>query len=90
MAAIVPEDGFSLATLQEHCGRLPAYARPVFVRLCDRLELTGTFKLNKAGLAKDGWRGGGDPVWLLDRATGRFVPLDEPLRACVEAGTLPS
>ena len=81
MAALVPGAGFSLAVLRAHlAAALPAYARPLFVRVCSRLEMTGTFKLSKAGLAREGLASGNDPVWFDDRAAGAFVVLDEGLR----------
>jgi len=39
MAALVVDDGFDLAVFWKHLAeRLPAYARPVFLRICERFE----------------------------------------------------
>ncbi len=76
MAAIVPGEGFDLAVLHAHLAALPGYARPLFVRLCQTLAMTGTFKLSKAELAREGYAGGQGVVWFNDHAAGRFVPLD--------------
>jgi fatty-acyl-CoA synthase len=46
--------------------RLPSYARSLFVRLCPALETTGTFRLRKADLAREGHAGSSDPVWRDD------------------------
>lgn len=34
---------------------LPAYARPVFIRLLSKVDMTGTYKLKKLDLQKDGY-----------------------------------
>ena len=89
MAAIVAADGFDLAVLRTHlAARLPGYARPLFVRLCERLALTGTFKLSKADLAREGWADAGDPVWLDDAEAGGFVRLNESGRQRLAGGSL--
>ena len=57
MAALVTGPGFSLAGFRRAVGeQLPAYARPVFVRIVARLRSTGTFKLRKQELALAGLR----------------------------------
>ncbi len=89
MAAVVPGAGFSLAVLRAHLAPLPSYARPLFVRLCPALAVTGTFKLSKAGLAQEGYAGGADPVWFDDRAAGAYVPLDPALRHRLATGSVP-
>jgi fatty-acyl-CoA synthase len=85
MAAIVAADGFDLAELRAHlAGRLPDYARPVFVRVVDALELTETFKLRKQTFAAQGWDAPG--VCVDDRAVGSYVPLDAAMAARLRAG----
>jgi fatty-acyl-CoA synthase len=89
MAALVVAPGFRLPALRDHCeASLPSYARPLFVRLCPAIEATGTFKLSKTTLAREGYAASPDPVWFDDKATGRFVPLDAALRQAIEAGEL--
>ena len=52
MAALVTGEGFDLAGLRRALQeRLPAYARPLFLRIVAAIELTGTFKLRKHELA---------------------------------------
>ena len=69
MAAIVVDDGFDFGTLQAHLTeRLPSYARPLFVRICPALETTGTFRLRKVDLARQGFAASTDPVWKSDGA----------------------
>ena len=67
MAALVVDGAFDFAILHAHLAqRLPSYARPLFVRLCPALETTGTFRLRKADLAREGYAGSTDPVWKDD------------------------
>jgi fatty-acyl-CoA synthase len=83
MAALVVEEGiFDLAALHAHlAAKLPAYARPMFLRLCPALEATGTFRLRKADLVREGYMNSADPVWFDDRRRAAFVPFDENLLA---------
>ena len=79
-AVVVEEDVFNHATLHAHLvAKLPAYARPMFVRLCPALASTGTFRLRKADLVREGYEPSSDPVWFDDRAHARFVPYDGKL-----------
>jgi fatty-acyl-CoA synthase len=56
MASLVVDDGFDLTSLCEHIDRaLPAYARPLFLRLSQSIETTGTFKYRKADLVAAGF-----------------------------------
>ncbi|MBC7769919.1 MAG: long-chain-acyl-CoA synthetase [Phycisphaerales bacterium] len=56
MVAITPGEGFALGGLRDHLAReLPAYARPLFVRLQPAIETTGTFKYRKLDLVRDGF-----------------------------------
>ena len=89
MAAIVADPAFRLDVLRAIlCERLPDYARPIFLRLCRRIETTGTFKLAKAELARDGFaaNAAGEPCYVDDRAGGRYVLLDDPWRQQISAG----
>jgi fatty-acyl-CoA synthase len=88
MAAVTTEDGFSLPALHRHLReRLPDYARPLFLRLCRSIAATGTFKLSKAALAREGFFTDGDePCYFDDRAAGEFVPLDGAVMRRIESG----
>ena len=90
MAAITATGAFTLEKLMRHLGaKLPDYARPIFVRICSSLEVTGTFKLKKDHLAKAGFADlpDGGKVWLFKRALGQFVECDEQLRQQLAQGT---
>ena len=58
MAALVVEDAdqFDLDALRRHLhAQLPAYARPLFLRIRRELEVTGTFKQRKVTLVEEGF-----------------------------------
>ena len=91
MAALVVNQDFDLRTLhQELATKLPAYARPVFLRVLNALEITGTFKLRKQELVSEGYDPARvrDPLFLDSPAAGTYVPLDAQLFASLQSGTL--
>jgi len=56
MASLVVDESFDIKNLASYVDKtLPAYARPVFVRLTGALETTGTFKYRKVDLVADGF-----------------------------------
>ncbi len=56
MVTLVTEGRFSAAAFAAYADeQLPPYARPVFVRLAQTLETTGTFKYRKIDLAAEGF-----------------------------------
>ena len=89
MAAI---SGVGEAELSEIClalaASLPLYARPVFLRLCGTIERTGTFKLRKEQLAKQGYAASAGPVWFIDWRTMTPVHCDDVFRHRIAAGGL--
>jgi fatty-acyl-CoA synthase len=87
MAAIESEPWLDLAQLHEHLTQqLPDFARPLFLRLCDEVEFTSTFKQQKRGLIERGFdpRGTNDMFYLNDREQKAFVPFDTAMydRVC--------
>ncbi len=81
MAAIVPENiaGFDLAALRTHLkAHLPDYARPLFLRLQDHLDITGTFKPRKLDLVADGFdpARSGDPIYVDDKEAQAYLRMD--------------
>ncbi|XP_073941559.1 long-chain fatty acid transport protein 4-like [Choristoneura fumiferana] len=57
---------------------LPAYARPVFVRVMDSVDMTGTFKMKKTDLQKEGFDPsvvGKDKLYYHDAKLGQYLPL---------------
>ena len=80
---------FDPAALGEKiAGNLAPFARPVFLRLRPEMEITGTFKLKKADLVKDGFDPGriDDPLYWFDQARGRYEPMTEEVYADIVAG----
>jgi fatty-acyl-CoA synthase len=79
MAAITTDSSFSLLALQAHLIKtLPRYARPLFLRACESLAVTGTFKLQKAALRREGFADPAitDALWFYDAGVGSFIPCD--------------
>jgi fatty-acyl-CoA synthase len=91
MAAIVADGAFDVAALRRHLvERLPAYARPLFLRLKGRIEVTGTFKHNKSELIRDGFDPAktNDAIYFDDMSQRNFVPLDGALHDRITAGEI--
>jgi fatty-acyl-CoA synthase len=82
MAAIVCDGPLDFTAFRDHLARrLPAYARPLFVRLMQRIEVTGTFKHAKSDLVRDGYDpvATDDPIYFYDLVRRDFVRVDEVL-----------
>jgi fatty-acyl-CoA synthase len=91
MAALVTGADFDFGGLDAHlAARLPEYARPVFLRLCDRIVTTGTFKPQKNALARAGYgpAATSDALFVYDREQGAYTPLDDAVRGGIERGEL--
>jgi len=89
MAAIVADDGLDLAAFRTHLvDRLPEYARPVFLRVRDDLEVTATFKHTKSALVREGYDpiAIGDAIYFNDRERQAFVRLDKALYDRIQTG----
>jgi fatty-acyl-CoA synthase len=91
MAALVVGSDFDLAAFRAHAAKaLPAYARPVFVRLLPALEATGTFKPRKQDLIREGF----DPaqvkgsLYVDDPRLGAYRPLDATVHAAIVTGRM--
>ena len=56
MAALVLDGAFDAKAFGEHVKReLPSYAQPLFLRVLPAMDTTGTFKVRKVDLVKDGY-----------------------------------
>ncbi|MGI4768388.1 MAG: long-chain-acyl-CoA synthetase [Janthinobacterium lividum] len=91
MAALVVGEAFDLPMLHQHLAtHLPAYARPVFLRLIASIDATDTFKQRKSPLARDGF----DPVVVTDplfvqtRDALGYMPLDPAIHRALSAGEM--
>jgi fatty-acyl-CoA synthase len=79
MAALVVAEGFDLAALRRHIdASLPAYARPVFVRIRGELDATGTFKHRKDELMREGYDPAAteDAIYFDDADERAYVQMD--------------
>jgi fatty-acyl-CoA synthase len=76
LAVVEAPGGLSLEAFAERARRLPAFARPRFVRVTHGLSLTASLKLKKAELARQGVdpQGLSDPVYYLSGE--RYLPLE--------------
>ena len=91
MATIVAEGPLDFAELRKHlASRLPAYARPLFLRMRERIEATATFKHSKHELQRQGYDPAAttDPIYFAIPDCQSFVPLDVALHARIVAGTV--
>ncbi len=91
MAVIVAGPGFSLEALREHLhATLPAYARPLFLRLKTAIAVTETFKPKKADLVREGFDPArlADPLFFDDARQGAYVRLDAALFAEIVSGAV--
>jgi fatty-acyl-CoA synthase len=91
MAALVVSPEFDIATLAAKlAANLAPYARPIFLRLRPEMEITGTFKLRKVELVKDGFDPGtiSDPIYILHNSNPAYVPLTQEIYADIAAGKM--
>ncbi|MHB1857815.1 MAG: AMP-binding enzyme, partial [Acidobacteriaceae bacterium] len=91
MAALVPAGELDLSALFKHmAARLPSYARPVFLRLQDEIEVTGTFKYSKTELVNQGYDPGATPdrIYFNDPGSGGWVRVDEALHDRIRTGQI--
>lgn len=70
--------------------QLPVYARPLFIRLLNEMEITGTFKLKKGTLKKEGFDPNQVTEQVLVRMPGSqgFEPLADQLYQQIEGQKL--
>ena len=78
------------ALLQQLSLSLPAYAIPLFVRLIESADVTGTHKLKKVGLRNEGCNLDkiSDPVFFLDPRQKAYVPFTPQLYQQIADGTI--
>ncbi|WP_075216347.1 long-chain-acyl-CoA synthetase [Mongoliimonas terrestris] len=91
MAALTCTTDIDLDGLSRHLdAQLPAYAKPVFLRLKSDIEVTGTFKLKKVDLVGEGFDPSrlADPVFFLHPVEKRYVRLDPDLYAAIVSGEI--
>jgi fatty-acyl-CoA synthase len=69
---------------------VPAYARPLFVRIGAAMDVTGTLKHVKSRLQAEGYDPAvvGDPLWFRDDEQRTYVRLDTAGKERVDSGAL--
>ncbi|XP_075992101.1 long-chain fatty acid transport protein 4-like [Anticarsia gemmatalis] len=82
MCGIVDVNGsLDLDKLAQDLARdLPVYARPVFIRVLNSMDMTGTFKMKKTDLQKEAFDpklAKDDKLYYLDLKQNRYLPLHE-------------
>jgi fatty-acyl-CoA synthase len=91
MGALMVTDAFDLAAFRRYlAARSPEYARPLFLRLVGTIELTGTFKLNKQALAREGYDPASvtDTLYFDDRRSQSYVQLNTALYERIQSGSI--
>jgi fatty-acyl-CoA synthase len=91
MATLVTEQDFDLTAFRAHLvSRLPRYARPLFLRLRNAMEVTGTFKYTKTDLARQGYDPSAtdDILYFSHPESQAFVRLDTALYGRILAGEI--
>jgi fatty-acyl-CoA synthase len=89
MAALVTGADFSLDEFRRRSREdLPPYAVPLFVRIADHTDLTGTFKMRKFDLVDQGFDPNrvGDPLYFDNPETDRYDKVDMPLFTKIREG----
>uniref|UniRef100_A0A672N4Q9 Very long-chain fatty acid transport protein n=1 Tax=Sinocyclocheilus grahami TaxID=75366 RepID=A0A672N4Q9_SINGR len=92
MAAIADSTGnFNCNSfLKEVQQALPPYARPVFLRISPCVDTTGTFKIQKTRLQREGYdpRLTTDQIYFLNSRAGRYELVTEELYNAFEEGRI--
>ncbi|XP_066524592.1 long-chain fatty acid transport protein 2-like [Hoplias malabaricus] len=91
MAAITLKEGKEfdcVDTCRVLATYLPVYARPRFIRIQRSLEITETFKMKKVKLVEEGFNPAliQDPLYFLDLAVNKYIPLTQDLYNAVLTG----
>uniref|UniRef100_A0A0N5B621 Very long-chain fatty acid transport protein n=1 Tax=Strongyloides papillosus TaxID=174720 RepID=A0A0N5B621_STREA len=94
MAGLTLVDGVNIPQFLKEVGEkliesLPSYAVPVFLRICKEVEQTGTFKLKKTELKKEGFdleKCNGDPIYYMDWSTKSYTLLTPEMQKNIETG----
>jgi len=88
----VPLEEFDWAELTTHVReKMPAYEIPVFIRVREQQEVTGTFKYRKVELKKEAYhldKVGDEPVYVLAGKDADYAELTSDTEAKIDAGEL--
>ncbi|GMS94741.1 hypothetical protein PENTCL1PPCAC_16916, partial [Pristionchus entomophagus] len=82
------EDLLSEAS-QRFTANLAAYAIPIFIRVCKEVDKTGSYKLKKTDLQKDGYdlaKMNNDPVYFFNASERKYVQFTTELQRQIDSG----
>ena len=91
MAALVTDHELDLGAFRTHLvDRLPEYARPLFLRIRNEMEVTATFKHTKNDFVRQGCdpEATADVIYFNDAESRAFVRLDKPLYDRIQTGQI--
>ena len=91
MVTAVVGEKFDIAAFRRHLvGRIPEYARPLFLRIRDEIETTETFKPKKHDLARESYdpSATSDRLYFNDPIQQSFVKVDGELFESIQSGKL--
>ncbi len=95
MATITPSvelDKFDWAELTRHVReKMPAYEIPVFIRVREQQEVTGTFKYRKVELKKEAYhldQVGDEPIYVIVGKDGEYTELTSETEDKINAGDI--
>ena len=93
MAALTLKDinNFDTRAFSRHLhAKLPAYAVPIFIRIREQEEITGTFKYRKVELKKEHYDLNqiDEPIFIMSPDDQEFVPLDNQMLQNVQQQNL--
>jgi len=92
MAALVVSDRIDLTEFRDYLLKsLPGYAQPLFFRICEKMEITATFKQKKAELVQLAYDPSktDDPIYFNDPKQRAFVRLDKTVHERIQSGQVP-
>ncbi|NWQ80054.1 S27A6 protein, partial [Columbina picui] len=69
---------------------LPSYACPLFLRVQEKMEMTGTFKQQKVRLVDEGFNPSTitDPLYFLDNSKKAYVVLSKEVHEMILSGKI--
>jgi fatty-acyl-CoA synthase len=91
MAAVIASRDFDMITFRQHLAlRLPEYARPLFLRIRQEIEMTPTFKPKKQDLSRESYDPAvtADAIYFNDRISQSFVRVDAILYERIQTGNV--
>ena len=89
MVSLSVDDDFALDGFYDYiCNNLADYARPIFLRLQEEIEATGTFKQRKVDLVKQGFDPStiDDKLLFKDPKKGAYVEINKTLYKQINGG----